>query len=561
MPQRVKKGGLWFLPHLIYLTCFAGGSPVQTQTIYPSNNVLDQEKRIQANTPNFNILIWGGGYSPSGNEISLESNVKYLQRVQSKIGLGSFDSKILFADGTDPARDLQFFDPQFVVPKSNLILAEVFGSTRGIYNQYRSNQLQTNVESTENEIDTWINDLNQTSPHSINLIYFTGHGGKADKKEPFNTTAYLWDNKKLKVSDFAKKMNRIPQQQSTILVMVQCYSGGYANIIFKDADPVKGLHKHARAGFFATVRDRVAAGCTPDIREENYQEYSTRFWEALCGETRTGNIINTPDYDQDGATSLLEAHSYVIINSNTIDIPVKTTDVFLRKFSATKPTNDQNVSTPEASDKSRQKKLSSSILNADSNSSLQTRIPSAWLYPEDPIRKIYSKASTESKAIITQLSQRLGLIEPNRFKEADHTINQLKKKREELSKKKKEKEDQRKQLQIRIKNRLKKEWPELSNLHHPKIDFIKHKNNSKKLVELANINKDWEKMISIKNEISKIEKQRFQLEKKQILGFRLKREIENVVLEIALPKINAPDIVQKYEQLAQLERTILRKSN
>ena len=46
--------------------------------------------------------------------------------------------------------------------------------------------------------------------------------------------------------------------------------------------------------------------------------------------------VERPDYDKDGRTSLAEAHAYVLINSDTIDIPVCTSDVLLRQFSKTK---------------------------------------------------------------------------------------------------------------------------------------------------------------------------------------------------------------------------------
>ena len=34
----------------------------------------------------FNLLVFGGGYSPSGNQVSLESNVKYFRRIRSSMG-------------------------------------------------------------------------------------------------------------------------------------------------------------------------------------------------------------------------------------------------------------------------------------------------------------------------------------------------------------------------------------------------------------------------------------------------------------------------------------------
>ena len=91
-----------------------------------------------------------------GNQISLESNVRYFHRIKNKIGLEKFASRTLFADGVNEARDIQFRDPNFVVSESNLIIAEMFGSTRGLYNQYRDNLLNAYGSSSENELDKWL---------------------------------------------------------------------------------------------------------------------------------------------------------------------------------------------------------------------------------------------------------------------------------------------------------------------------------------------------------------------------------------------------------------------
>ena len=119
----------------------------------------------------FNLLILGGGYSASGNEVSLESNVRYLHRQKDEIGLSKFRTKTLFSDGVDAARDIKYRDPSFTVPETNLILAEIFGSTRGIYNQYRNNHLKADGASSIKEFDKWLNDVNSSSKRTSNLIY------------------------------------------------------------------------------------------------------------------------------------------------------------------------------------------------------------------------------------------------------------------------------------------------------------------------------------------------------------------------------------------------------
>ena len=537
---------------------------IQFQKVFPSEvteNKIEHSlltkagKTTQNSSANCNILIWGGGYSPSGNQVSLESNVRYFLRVRDKMGLTGFQTRILFADGSDNARDIQFRDPKFLVPETNLLLAEMFGSTRGIYNQYRNNNLEANGSSSIGELDKWFNDVNCSPSDSLNMIYFTGHGGKGDKKEPFNTTAHLWNNQKVKVSDLAKKLDLLPMSQSVILIMVQCYSGGFANFIFKDGNPKKELHQQPRAGFFATTHDRVAAGCTPDIREANYQEYSTKFWEALCGESRVGNQITKPDFNGDGRTSLSEAHAYVIINSKTIDIPIKTSDIFLRKYSELNSTSDRKGSfnrSKKENIKSEDQILSSTI---DSNrSSVDEKLP---LMITSPISKILRYASHESNATIRALSEKLVLEDEKRFEQTNRKIDELKKKREELAKTKKQKEGQCKDLKNKIKERLRVQWPELANIHHPIVDQLKKDVLPIKLLSLANKNNQWQNFKGLKKEISSIENQRFLIEKNQVLAMRLKNEIENVVLEQNLLKSKRVQVIERFLQLKSLERVTL----
>ena len=71
--------------------------------------LTEQEKKHP-----FSLLVFGGGYSPSGNQVSLESNVKYFRRIRSSMGLGEAAMKTYFADGKSKDRDLQFSIRPFV---------------------------------------------------------------------------------------------------------------------------------------------------------------------------------------------------------------------------------------------------------------------------------------------------------------------------------------------------------------------------------------------------------------------------------------------------------------
>ena len=154
-----------------------------------------------------------------------------------------------------------------------------------------------------------------------------------------NTTLYLWNGEKISVTEFSKLLDKIPAPVDVMTVMVQCHCGGFADLIFNEADPTKGTSKASRCGFFATVYNRPAAGCTPDIIEEEYHEYCSYFWEAIRGVSRTGKPIGTCDYDQNGSISFAEAHAYAVLTSTTIDISVCTSDSFLRAYGKSKSNN------------------------------------------------------------------------------------------------------------------------------------------------------------------------------------------------------------------------------
>ncbi len=511
------------------------GEPVAA----PDQPTEDQPTEVGQNESETNarslpyFLVVGGGYSPGGNQVSLEKNVLYFRRVLGELGLLEAPRHLLFADGRDKGRDLQFMDPAFEVPELNRALAELLGSTKGIANQYRSNGLAPNGPSSLVEIDKWFDATGSKLKQDDRLmIYFTGHGGRGDKKTPENTTAYLWNNQKVKMKDFTKRLDKLPVETPVVLVMVQCYSGGYANLIFKDGDPKKGMADHPRAGFFATVHDRVAAGCTPDIREENYQEYSTNFWEALCGKTRLGAAIQKPDFDGDGHTSYAEAHAHVILTSATIDVPVKTSDAFLRRYSRTQPPKDKNASKSDD--------------------------PGEWLKPEDEFAKVFERANPIERAVLEGLSAKLALHDQNRAKAARDLMKKLDDQRKKLADQKKKPDGDRNRIKGKLASEIRKRWPEAGNPYHPRARELFKPEISKQVMDLLKREGEWEKYLNAKQVSSRLEKKRFELDRRKVKCMRFLRTLDNVVLEANLPLIADEKTLARHEALRALENETLR---
>jgi hypothetical protein len=129
--------------------------------------------------------------------------------------------------------------------------------------------------------------------------------------------------------------------------MVQCFSGAFGNLLFEGGNPANDLSEREIAGFFSTIDSRMAAGCTPEVDEKEYRDFTSYFFAALSGEDRVGRKVTGADYNGDGIVSMDEAFCYSLAHDVSIDIPVCTSDVFLRKF--VKTTDEQVFKTPYSS--------------------------------------------------------------------------------------------------------------------------------------------------------------------------------------------------------------------
>src|SRR5688500_13984238 len=328
------------------------------------------------------FLTIGGGSSADNNQVSLEKNILFFQKVLAESGKGKAPHDIYFSDGDDPGKDLQYIDPDFEPPTLNALLARLNGNEHELYMQYRSHELPgVRGASTRPALTKWFDDVGAKLNDGDRLfIYFTGHGGRG--RPPRNTTLALWNDSSMPVREFVTLLDRVPAGVQVVIVMVQCHAGGFADVLFDRGTPPR-LSNANRCGFFATLHNRQAAGCTADIDEENYHEYSTFFFAALHGRSRTGEAVARPDYDRDGKVSFAEAHAYVQIESDTIDVPLATSDVFLRQFSEASVTN-----------------------------------PKGLVTSDDPFERILELATPARRAVLVALSEQLQLDGDGRVSDA-----------------------------------------------------------------------------------------------------------------------------------------------
>lgn len=265
----------------------------------------------------YRTLIVGGGPDNEHNQAAIESNVRYVSRL---LPAGSV-SRVLYTDGNPDSKNVLCEDAD---RKTFYRVPEI----RHIDGPAEIGQVKSEMAKIASSCST---NLDASA-----LLYFTGHGSPNPDGLYENNFYDLWDHKELQVTDLAAALKGFPKQTPIALVMVECFSGAFGNVLFEGGDPKGPLLDQNICGFFASVAQRTAAGCTPEINEANYRDFTSYFFAALSGVDRLGKPVTGADYNHDGKVGMNEAFAYALIQDNSIDTPVCTSDVFLRRFVTTK---------------------------------------------------------------------------------------------------------------------------------------------------------------------------------------------------------------------------------
>ena len=180
------------------------------------------------------LLTIGGGYSPAGNQASLERNVLFFQRLLEEQGMERLQHDIYFADGDSKGADLQVMD-RASVPKANRLMAEFFGSEENLGLTYRNHQVPNVKDRTSPaNIRNWFSTKGKKLKSGDRLlIYVTAHGNRSsNRRNEHDTTIATWDNKSIKMTELVKMLDQLPEGVEVVTVMVQCHAGGFARFMF-----------------------------------------------------------------------------------------------------------------------------------------------------------------------------------------------------------------------------------------------------------------------------------------------------------------------------------------
>ncbi len=461
------------------------------------------------------FLTIGGGPSRETNQASLERNILFYQQLLASKGVLPAQHWIYFASGPSGGKDVQTMDAASL-PQANRLMAEFFGTERNLGLGYRTSEIAgVRGASTVDNIESWFRGVGSTLKAGDRLIlYVTAHGEKSeDRRNPFETSIMLWNGEKLVVSELVRLLDTLPEGVRVVAVMVQCYTGGFARMIYDEADPENGLAKQNRSGFFATVHDREAAGCTPDVEEANYVEYSTYFWEALGGRSRTGKPVTPPDYDGDGKVSFAEAHAYTVIHADTIDLPLTTSNEFLSEESQFRDAEHPGL-----------------------------------LPKETPYEKIYELATPAERAVLEGLSKQLELSGNDRVAVAQREARAARRGRFRSRGPGPSPRRRASQLRGTIAGDLKERWPELGNVLNPgSIELLTKR--GKEFIEAV---EGHPKYKEYREQVELAEKEP-DPEKRRVKHERFLLTVQDVILRENLKRLNDAERLAQYEAIVAAE--------
>jgi thiol-disulfide isomerase/thioredoxin len=255
------------------------------------------------------VMLLNGGGSASSNYFSHHLHIQMFAELLLRRGLKRQQISIFSSDGSDKKPDQLLTSApvmswlyknlpeyQFVVP-SYQISTTLPGF---VLNPAKKKPLRRWLRRKARQ-------FRRSRKQKTLLLFVTDHG-KRGKNGTLSTTIELWKDS-LSVRELRRWLRPFGRRHRVVSVMSQCFSGGFAQLQYTARNRVQGN----RCGFFATLATREAYGCFPETATSKRVGYAYRMARAM----RT-------------APTLEAAHLKTMLTDRTPDVPLRTSDVYLR---------------------------------------------------------------------------------------------------------------------------------------------------------------------------------------------------------------------------------------
>jgi len=255
-------------------------------------------------------LLINGGSRPTVNYLSHLHHLQDMVQLLERRGISRERIHVFSADGEDEAADLAVRDPRasgFWLIEGTKVGRQLRPRTEVTNTQWEGLSLRP---ATGRALQKWFDDTETIlAPGDRLLIFVTDHG-TANTDDPNNGAISLW-KEKLTVQELKQLISGLRSGVQAVMVMSQCYSGTFANVIYADdlAEPSGEV-----CGFFSTTRDLRAYGCYPEGRDRDRIGHAFHFIDAL-----------------DRSPTTAGAHLEVLYTDDTPDVPLRTSDLYMER--------------------------------------------------------------------------------------------------------------------------------------------------------------------------------------------------------------------------------------
>jgi thiol-disulfide isomerase/thioredoxin len=260
------------------------------------------------------LMINGGG----NRSINYQSHLLHLKQMNSLLleaGLQASQITIMSADGSDPAADLAVREERTADDAWMLDGTDLENLLRAPM-EFKNSKIDgvALLPATHESLRKWFDGAgNRLQPRDTLFLYVTDHGTK-NKNDTENNRITLWGKDEyLDVSELRSLLAKLKPGVRVVQLMSQCYSGSFAGLMDREAGDA--LPSGDVCGFYSSTRERQAYGCYPESRDKENIGHSFRFIEAVAA-----------GFDFAGA------HNQVLAVDDTPDVPLKTSDVYLKSL-------------------------------------------------------------------------------------------------------------------------------------------------------------------------------------------------------------------------------------
>ncbi len=276
------------------------------------------------------FLVLSGGISPRFNHYSnYKQTITLSEFLIAKFGENSVS--IMFGAGNT-------IDTPTISPDVHKvqIIADDLKLDMMVYGVFKNNS-----EATENNVKKFLNFILNNNTNNPFFLFVSGHGIPNRNDQDFSDNCIaLWgyDEENMQQThfddicfsrkEFESLIRDNNSNRKTIFVMAQCYSGGFHKISVKIEDGFPIADPNV-CGYTSSTEDAMSSGCVSGIDGTNYQGYERYFTEQLTGK----NIVTGEEIPNWKNHTIHEAHLSASLKDLTIDVPLSTTDYYLREWS------------------------------------------------------------------------------------------------------------------------------------------------------------------------------------------------------------------------------------